>query len=172
MGSARAADLHQIEVDAGAVDELEAVGARIRRFKRDCRNVWWRWRRGGGFRSHSRAQGFSGIILDGGRWRVVARVIADLSGAALRPLADRLRRIWPSVKIAPVIDQTGAAMACWPDFENWPDGALNYLNTNRNLQLLRISIRPAGARRSKSAGREAAPARIDTWADQPLPVVF
>jgi hypothetical protein len=172
MGAARAADLVAVEVDLGPLDELDALGARIRRFKRDCRNAWWRWRRKGGFRSHSRAGGFCGIILGGGRWRLVARFVVDLHGAAVQPLAERLRRVWPSAKVQPVVDQPQAAGWCLPDFTSWPADALNWVNSCRNLQILRLVIQPVGARQPKSTRVSSRGRTVDAWPDEPLPVVF
>lgn len=166
MGAARAADLLAVEIEVGLVDRLDALGARIRRFKRDCRNAVWRWRTGGGFRSMARLTGFCGIILGPTGWRLVARFVVNLAGAAAGPLADRLKRIWPDLRIQPVADPVGSAAWCWPDFECWPVEALDWLNSARNLQILRVSIQPKSTR--AGGGQHT----VDAWSDEPMPISF
>jgi hypothetical protein len=174
MSRARPADLALVELVVAEVDRLDLIQTKIKRFRRDLRNLVSRWRRGGGFRSNSRLRGFCGIILYPSGWCVVARFVVDLAGAAGGPLADRLRRIWPSVKIQPVVDQPEAAAWCWPDFSSWSIEALNWLNSRRNLQILRISIQPKGAKRATGLSTRAGPRQhtVDGWAAEALPVIF
>jgi hypothetical protein len=172
MARARPSDLHLIEVEVCVVDRLDGLESKIKRWKRSLRNLVGRWRRGGGFRSHSHLRGLCGIIFGPHGWRLVARFVVDLCGAAVQPLAERLRRLWPDTKIRPVDHQPQAAAWCWPDFTVWSVTALSWLNENRNLQILRISVGQVGARSGRSTVRPRELARVDQWADEPLPVIF
>jgi len=165
-----ASALRTIEVDLPPAPSLVSLRAALLTFKRDLRNLVGRWRSKHPKACGSRFYGAVDMVPVPFGWRAGARILCDLAGASEIPLADLLLRKWPAARICAAGALADEIEALWPSLSDCSVEFLNYLHCNRNLQILRVHVRPQRTALRRSAGSPQA--AQSGWSCQPLPITF